>query len=209
MELTKHTHATVVLAKDGASLLVDPGAYTPNTPDLLASADAVLYTHDHPDHVDVEALQAALAQRPRLPVFGPASVADAVGGDAVRTVSAGDTFEVAGFAVRVFGGRHAVIHPDVPLVQNVAFLVDDEVFHPGDAYEVPGVPVEVLLLPTSGPWTKVAEGVDFVRAVRPRRAVAIHDLMLSDAGQSSTARFIGELGGVPLEVVPVGSTITL
>jgi L-ascorbate metabolism protein UlaG (beta-lactamase superfamily) len=209
MELTKHTHATVVLRKDGSALLVDPGAYTPDTPELLAAADAVLVTHDHPDHVDVDALRAALAERPELPVFGPASVREAVGDDRVRVVAAGGTFTAAGFEVRVFGGRHAVIHPDVPTTENLAFLVDDDVFHPGDAYEVPGVAVGTLLLPTSGPWTKVGEGVDFLRAVRPRRAIQIHDLMLSEVGQRSTARFIGDLGGLALEVVPVGTTVPL
>jgi L-ascorbate metabolism protein UlaG (beta-lactamase superfamily) len=209
MELTKHTHATVVLGKDGASLLVDPGAYTPNTPELLAAADAVLYTHDHPDHVDVEALRTALAARPDLPVFGPAAVREAVGDDRVRAVAAGDVFTTAGFEVTVFGGRHAVIHADVPLSENVAFLVDGDVFHPGDAYEVPGVPVRTLLLPTSGPWAKVGEGVDFLRAVAPQRAIQIHDLLLSEAGLRTTAQFIGDLGGVPLETVPVGTTVQL
>lgn len=217
MELTKHTHATVVLTQDGKSLLIDPGAYTPNTPDLLAAADAVLYTHDHPDHVDVEALKTAHAARPDLPVWGPASVAATVGGDAsgddiVTPVAAGATFEAAGLPVTVFGGRHAVIHADMPEMENIAFLVDGpdgNVFHPGDAYEVPGVPVTTLLLPTSGPWAKTGEGVDYLRAVAPVRAIAIHDLMLSEAGQQTNSQFVENLGGQPLEIVPVGTTVTL
>jgi L-ascorbate metabolism protein UlaG (beta-lactamase superfamily) len=209
MELTKHTHATVVLGKDGSALLIDPGAYTPNTPELLAAADAVLYTHDHPDHVDADALRTALAARPELPVFGPAGVREFVGDDRVQVVAAGDTFTAAGFEVTVFGGQHAVIHADVPVMENVAFLVDGDVFHPGDAYEVPNVPVKTLLLPTSGPWSKVGEGVDYLRAVKPQRAIQIHDLMLSETGQHSTAQFIGDLGGLPLETVPLGTTVTL
>lgn len=207
MELTKHTHATVVLTKDGASLLIDPGAYTPNTPDLLAAADAVLFTHDHPDHVDADALTAELGRRPDLPVFGPASVTDAVA--QVRAVSAGDTFDAAGFSVSVFGGQHAVIHADLPPMQNVAFLVDGDVYHPGDSYDAPGVEVATLLLPTSGPWTKLGEGVDFVRAVKAQRVIAIHDLMLSEAGQQGSARFTEQLTGTPVEIVPVGSTVSL
>ena len=210
MELTKHTHATVVLSADGVgTLLVDPGAYTPNTTELLAAADAVLITHDHPDHVDPDALRAALDARPDLPVFAAASVRESVGDERVRVVAAGDSFEAAGFDVRVFGGRHAVIHPDLPPMQNVGFLIGGEVFHPGDAYEVPGVPVGTLLLPTSGPWATVAGGVDYLRAVAPRRAVQIHDLMLSEPGQQGTLRFLSQLGGVEVELIPVGSTVTL
>ncbi len=93
-------------------------------------------------------------------------------------------------------------------MQNVGFLVGGEVFHPGDAYEVPGVPVGTLLLPTSGPWASVAEGVDHLRAVAPRRAVQVHDLMLSEPGQQATLRFLSQLGGVEVELIPVGSTAT-
>jgi L-ascorbate metabolism protein UlaG (beta-lactamase superfamily) len=209
MELTKHTHATVVLSKDGSALLIDPGAYTPNTAELLAAADAVLFTHDHPDHVDADALRTALADRPGLPVFGPAGVREFVGDDLVEVVAAGDTFTTAGFEITVFGGEHAIIHADLPPMQNVAFLIDGDVFHPGDAYEVPTVPVKTLLVPTSGPWSKVGEGVDFVRAVKPERAIQIHDLMLSEAGRQSTAQFIGDLAGTPLETLPLGATVTL
>ena len=46
-------------------------------------------------------------------------------------------FTAAGFAVKVFGEWHAKNHPDVPIVQNVGFMVDDEVFYPGDALTVP------------------------------------------------------------------------
>ncbi|MEW1957071.1 MBL fold metallo-hydrolase [Kineococcus sp. NPDC059986] len=210
MELTKHTHATVVLTHDGSSLLVDAGAYTPNTPELLAAADAVLFTHDHPDHVDADALRAELARRPDLPVVGPASVADAVEG--VRAVTPGESFDLAGVPVRVFGGQHAVIHRDLPPMQNVAFLIgegDASVYHPGDSYDAPGVPVGTLLLPTSGPWSKVGEGVDFVRAVGARRVVAIHDLMLSDAGKDGSARFTEQLTGQPVENLALGTTTTL
>jgi L-ascorbate metabolism protein UlaG (beta-lactamase superfamily) len=209
MELTKHTHATIVLSKDGSSLLIDPGAYTPNTPELLAAADAVLYTHDHPDHVDADALKTALAARPDLPVWGPASVRAFVGDDRVQAVDAGDTFTAAGFDITVFGGQHAVIHADMPVMQNVAFLVDGDVYHPGDSYDVPTVPVTTLLVPTSGPWAKLGEGVDFVRAVKPRRAIQIHDLMLSEPGLQSTAQFMENLGGIPLETLPLGTTVTL
>ncbi|GAB3463455.1 MBL fold metallo-hydrolase [Kineococcus endophyticus] len=210
MELTKHTHATVVLTQDGSSLLVDPGAYTPNTPELLAAADAVLFTHDHPDHVEPDALRAELARRPDLPVVGPASVADVV--DGVRAVSPGDGFELAGVRVRVVGGQHAVIHADLPPMQNVAYVIgegEDAVYHPGDSYDVPGTAVGTVLLPTSGPWTKLGEGVDFVRAVGARRVVAIHDLMLSDAGREGSARFTEQLTGLPVELLPVGTTVTL
>ena len=63
MELTKYTHATVVLSKGDTNLVIDPGAYTPNSAELVAATTAVLVTHDHGDHFDAGILQAALEAR--------------------------------------------------------------------------------------------------------------------------------------------------
>ncbi|MGA1813056.1 MBL fold metallo-hydrolase [Frondihabitans sp. 4ASC-45] len=224
--LTKYTHATVVFTKGEKSLVVDPGSYTPNSAELVASAEAVLVTHDHADHFDVEVLTAALGARPELTVYAPASVTSALSsalrsaGDSaaaaesvgtIVTVSAGDTFTAAGFDIAVFGDDHAVIHRDIPLVQNVGYLIDGAVFHPGDAYLEPGVPVETLLMPVSGPWINTEQAVDYVRAVAPTSTIQIHDLMLSDAGKGSTAQFLGADGltGVPMTLLAVGESTTL
>jgi hypothetical protein len=76
---------------------------------------------------------------------------------------------------------------------------------------VPPVPVRTLLVPTSGPWTKFGEAVDFVRAVNPESAVQIHEVMLSEVGQQSMAMFISPkmLTDVSLTIVPAGDTITV
>ena len=42
----------------------------------------------------------------------------------MHTVGHGDTFTAAGFDVQVHGELHAVIHPDIPRITNVGFLVD-------------------------------------------------------------------------------------
>lgn len=71
--------------------------------------------------------------------------------------------------------------------------------------------MQTLLLPTSGPWTSTAAAVDYVRSVAPERAVQIHEAMLSDLGQQSTARFLGSdgLGPVPVLILPAGESITV
>ncbi|MCU1407640.1 MAG: fold metallo-hydrolase [Glaciihabitans sp.] len=211
MELTKYTHATVVLSKDGATLVIDPGAYTPNSAELVAATTVVLVTHDHPDHFDAAVLGAALDAKPELQVFAPASTAHALGSHHGRVVavSAGDSFSAAGFEVAVYGEHHAPIHSDLDLMDNVGYLIDGNVFHPGDSYFVPDVAVPTLLVPTSGPWAKLSEGVDFVRAVAPTRTIQIHDLMLSDAGRGSFAQFTGDLTGVPLETLELGTTVAV
>jgi L-ascorbate metabolism protein UlaG (beta-lactamase superfamily) len=198
MELTKHGHACVVLADEDRRLVIDPGAFT--DPAALQGATAVLVTHEHFDHFEPERLRAALDADPALEVWTNESVAEQLDGPAgrVHVVGHGDAVTVAGFEVHVHGELHAVIHPDIPRIKNVGFLVDGQVFHPGDALTVPEEPVPTLLLPVHAPWSKVSEVIDYVRAVDADQAYAVHDALLSDTGLQVVGGMLGERGpGTP------------
>ena len=195
MQLTKQAHACVQLAKDGAVLVIDPGAF--GGADALEGADAILVTHEHFDHVEPDTLRAALTGNPGLHVWAPAPVAGQFAdfGDRVRTVAHGDDFTAAGFAVHVYGEQHATIHPDIPTVANVGFMIDGEMFHPGDSYTVPEDPASTLLVPISGPWFSTREMIDYVREVAPQRTYAIHDALLSPIGVQVAEMFSGLAAG--------------
>ncbi|CAG6393714.1 MBL fold metallo-hydrolase [Streptomyces cocklensis] len=198
MELTKFGHACVQLEKDGRRLVIDPGGLSDAT--ALEGADAVLVTHEHFDHFSEAVLRRAAAARPGLQIWTNPSVAKRLDGlgTQVSTTGDGDAFTVAGFDVRVHGAWHAVIHPDVPRIPNIGFLVDDALFHPGDALTVPDGPVGTLLLPVHAPWSTVGDLIDYVREVAPRDAYAVHDGALNDIGATMVEGFLGEGGpGVP------------
>ena len=195
MRLTKLGHACVRLEKDGEVLVIDPGAFSGDH--ALDGADAVLVTHEHFDHVVPDALRAALAGRPGLRLWAAAPVAEqfAEFGDRVRAVAHGDDFTAAGFRVNVYGAEHAVIHPDIPTVPNVGFLVDGDLFHPGDSYTVPEDPAGTLLLPGSGPWHSTSRMIDYARAVAPRRGFVIHEALLNETGLAVVDMFLGLAAG--------------
>lgn len=212
MELTKHGHACVVLREDDRRLVIDPGIFT--DPAALAGASAVLVTHEHPDHFAPEALRAALDADPALEVWTNGSVAGRLAGlgGRVHVVGDGDAVTVAGVDVHVHGELHAVIHPEIPRVANVGFLVAGEVFHPGDALTVPGEPVGTLLLPVHAPWSKTAELIDYVRAVDAERAYAVHDGLLNEAGLGVVGGLLGERGPgtpTPLRRLAPGDSVEL
>lgn len=209
MQLVKHTHACVEIGPDGSGVLIDPGSFSTDAAALVARANAVLITHEHFDHVAVDVLDDALRTRSDLSVWGPAAVTERWRidhSDRVHAVADGDRFTANGVDVAVHGDLHASIHADIPQVTNVGYLLEGKVYHPGDAYHVPDSPVDTLLLPTSGPWTKLGEAVDYVRAVRPNALIQIHEVMLSDQGQKTTATILSPqmLSQVPLIRLAVG-----
>jgi L-ascorbate metabolism protein UlaG (beta-lactamase superfamily) len=198
MELIKYGHACVVLCEGERRLVVDPGAFT--DPTALDGASAVLVTHEHPDHFVADRLRAAMDADPALEIWTNSSVAgqlEGLGGR-VHVVGHGDAVSVVGFDVHVHGELHAQIHPEIPQVKNVGFLVDGQVFHPGDALTVPDEPVATLLLPVHAPWSKASEVIDYVRAVHADQAYAVHDGLLNDTGLALMGGLLGERGpGTP------------
>ena len=204
----KYSHACVRVEDDGAVLVIDPGVFSEN--EALDGADAVLITHEHVDHLDIGKITAALGKRPSLRVYTHQAVAEqlATVAEAVTTVGVGREFEAAGFSVRAFGGMHAEIHRDIPRISNLGYLVADAFYHPGDSFAVPeGVEVETLFVPISAPWLRFADSVDFVRAVAPGRAIALHDALLSDAGLSVYNGNMRRLAGVPYSRIEPGQPV--
>lgn len=184
MRVTKFGHACVRIEHDGGTLVLDPGVFTDR--EAVEGADAVLITHEHADHYLPEHLAAVDA-----PVFTIDAVARKIREDVpevferTTVVAPGESFEAAGLPVEAVGELHAVIHPEFPRFHNSGYVIAVDgrrLYHPGDALTGPGRPVDVLFVPSSAPWARAAELVDFARAVKAPMNVAIHDRMYSEAG---------------------------
>jgi len=210
VRITKFTHSCLRLEGDGV-LVVDPGGFSERS--ALTGADAVLITHEHPDHLDVDALTDALAQRPEIKVFMHADVRSKLPAfrDVVTTVEPGQGFTAAGFTIRAYGGQHAVIYPEIPRIANLGYLISDgasNLYHPGDSFVVPdGEAVETLFVPLNAPWAKVSESLDFARAIKPERAFALHDGLLNDNGAGLYGGLLERLSGTAYARLAPGTTI--
>jgi L-ascorbate metabolism protein UlaG (beta-lactamase superfamily) len=171
----------VLLETGSARLLIDPGTFATGF-EVARELNAVLVTHQHPDHLDVEKRPVLLAANPGATLVvdeGSAPVVRDLGLPAT-VLQPGDSLEIAGVAINVAGGRHAVIHQDIPVIPNNCYVIDHGAFyHPGDSLIVPEQTIDVLGLPAAAPWLKTAEAVEFLRAVKPRAALPIHGAVVA------------------------------
>ncbi|MGH3638351.1 MAG: MBL fold metallo-hydrolase [Mycobacterium sp.] len=188
MQLTHFGHSCLLASfRDGpggaeTTVLFDPGNFSHGF-EGVTGLSAILITHQHPDHADVERLPALLDANPQAALYADPMTAAQLGG-AWQAVHVGDAVTVGHLNVRGVGGTHAVIHPEIPVIDNISYLVGDEghparLMHPGDALFNPGEPVDVLATPAAAPWMKLSEAVDYLRAVAPDRAIPIHQAVVA------------------------------
>jgi L-ascorbate metabolism protein UlaG (beta-lactamase superfamily) len=195
MRLTKFGHSCLLVEEQGARMLLDPGTLSDGFEELQGLT-AILHTHQHADHLDPARLPGLLGRNPGVRVVSDEGSAKALGeaGAEVEVVHDGDELDIGGVSARVVGRDHAVIHPDVPVIPNVGYLLGGRLFHPGDSFTLPGQPTEVLAVPIGAPWLKVSESIDYLREVGPRMAVPVHERTLSAVGMSLYYRQLEQLG---------------
>lgn len=188
MKLTKYTHSCIRLEKDGQVLVLDPGNFSESAV-ALDGAHYLLITHAHPDHFDAPTVLPTIAQNPQLEIFAPQAVIEVIKAElpeAKASVPATESsFSLGVFDIKTFGGQHALIHPLIPTIDNIAYLVDERVYHPGDSLVVPhGLTADTALVPIHAPWSKIQEVIDFTISLRARQAFPIHNGLINDRGHA-------------------------
>lgn len=207
MRISKYEHALLIVEQSAAQLVIDPGSYS-NLPELQ-NVVAVVFTHLHDDHTSQEHAQTISRNFPAVKMFGTQEVVEKLTGLNVQAVYHGDHYEVGPFQIDFYGDLHQVIHRSIPLVQNVGVMINSRLYYPGDSYTFPEQSVEILACPTSAPWLRISDVIDFLDLIRPKKCFATHNALLSEQGhalQNNRVQQIVEKHGGEFRYLNVGES---
>jgi L-ascorbate metabolism protein UlaG (beta-lactamase superfamily) len=200
VKITRMGHAALLIEAAETRVLIDPGVLSVDAAFDLEDLDGIVVTHQHPDHLDRERIDALLRRNEGAALLCDPESADLLEADTWTAHTHDDETFVGGLTVLGVGAQHAEIIPELPRIANTGVLVSADgeptLFHPGDSYDHAPEGVDVLALPLTAPWTKMAETVEFVRRVSPSTLLPIHDAGVSEFGWGLYWGHVTKFGGV-------------
>jgi L-ascorbate metabolism protein UlaG (beta-lactamase superfamily) len=184
MKIYKYIHSCILLEEQRRGLLFDPGVFSFHEghvkPDRFYDLDAIVITHNHPDHLDVEALQEIVANNPQVKVFANQQIVDQLQEKGLTaTVHVEGTITAGVFTIEALHAPHekTILADEIP--DHAAYRINGKVLHPGDSFAAdtmqPWVGTEVLLLPISAPWLNEPQALAFAKIMQPKITIPIHD----------------------------------
>ncbi|MBI2609562.1 MBL fold metallo-hydrolase [Candidatus Giovannonibacteria bacterium] len=203
MKITKFGHACMLVEENGVRVLIDPGNYSESQNDVK-NVDAILITHEHQDHLDLNSLKQILNNNAETRIITNGGVGVILKKENIKfdLVEGGQFLSVGGLLIEGYGKDHAVIHSSIPLVRNTGYFISKKFFYPGDILTTdPGRKIEIMALPVAGPWMRLSDGIDYALDLKPKICFPVHDGMLKIPGptQSIPAKIL-ESKGIKFDV---------
>jgi L-ascorbate metabolism protein UlaG (beta-lactamase superfamily) len=199
LEITFIGHGSLMFGFDGKIIHVDPfGQLTDYT--KLPKADLILITHDHPDHLDLKALESV--RTGKSTVILAQSCADRVAGGTV--MRNGDVRTVTGIRIEALPAYNMVnkrpdgqfFHPRGSGNGYLLTFGGTRVYVAGDTENIPEMKalarIDIAFLPMNLPYTMTPEMVaDAAKAFKPKVLYPYH------YGDTDVSRLVGLLKGSP------------
>ena len=172
MKITRYFQSCLLIQEGNARILIDPTPHDADAIYKLGQLDAVLYTHEHPDHFDAEMAQTFVEQG-IAPVYANASTANLI--NASKTVvTDGQEFNINGVKIKAIELPHCLMTTGKPGPQNTGYLLNNTFFHPGDGVELTGLKVDNLVLPIIGPDISLKDSFEFAKQLSAKNTIPVH-----------------------------------
>jgi L-ascorbate metabolism protein UlaG (beta-lactamase superfamily) len=181
MRIYKYIHSCLLVEEGNEKILFDPGVFSfvegKVRPETFQDVSTIILTHQHPDHVDINALKNILAQS-QATVVTNTEGKDVLAkeGIEVQVLEAGE-YQTKNFTIRALGVEHAaILAPTLP--QNTAYILNDTFLNPGDSF-APGLSalkgIQALAVPSMAPWTSEVVIAQFAQDMAPKIIIPVHD----------------------------------
>ncbi|OGY27755.1 MAG: hypothetical protein A2864_00850 [Candidatus Woykebacteria bacterium RIFCSPHIGHO2_01_FULL_39_12] len=204
MRITKFPQSNFLIEEAESKILIDPGFLTfeKYTPNIFGKLKAVLITHQHADHLEVEALK--YWQREHVPIFGNDDVAHTLAAKKIKVKKVGidNELSIGSFKIRTIdiahcrllfcsGCRQTIIADSISLDKkcalhpnlqpqtvegppNTGYLINGTFFHPGDGISLSGLKVPNAAIPITGPTIDYSAAWTLAEALGAKIVIPMH-----------------------------------
>ncbi|QQL49210.1 MBL fold metallo-hydrolase [Mucilaginibacter ginkgonis] len=181
MKIYKYLHSCLVFEEDGFKLLIDPGKFSFAegliSPEDFRDVNAIIVTHNHPDHLDADILKSIVGLS-GAPVHTNGQVSEEINKAGINSKILRDGENIIGpFILNAFEVEHEPLL-DSPTPQMTALVLNGKVLHPVDSFEQKMQQyqdIELLLLPVMAPFTTEIAVADFADELQPKQILPVHD----------------------------------
>jgi L-ascorbate metabolism protein UlaG (beta-lactamase superfamily) len=194
VKITKFVHSCLLVETPEETVLFDPGVFSWESgafsTDAVQKLDAIVITHEHPDHFHEPFVQALVQKFPDALFISTQAVVTRLHEMGIKKAACESTD-----SIRVFSTEpHADLPPLGPTPENIAVHYKDHLTVGGDRHNLEETK-EVLALSMTGPWGSARAAADMVLRLKPKVAFPVHDWHWNDqARQIEYDRFEKILG---------------
>lgn len=184
MKITKYGQSAILLENyKNKRILIDPGSYcyseTGLQPSDFGKIDILLLTHTHNDHCFPSAIKTIKENNLGIIIIGNVEVKDKLASADIASdaMQPGETRQLGEITITTVKQTHGDLSAyGKPTPDNIGFLIDEKIYHPGDAIYTTEKPhAEVLFAPICRIVVMTPEeAARYAREVGAKLVIPIH-----------------------------------
>jgi len=180
MNLTKYPQSCFLIELKDKRILIDPGSYVyadgSFKPEDWKKIDVILYTHEHEDHLDINALKIILQNnQPKIITNAACQKMLNEAGIPSLTVEPGEMTNVENIEFKGIKAKHGLLPSGDKPPEVIGFLIDRMILHTGDSIDTDKVQAEIVLICMCGQVCyEPKNAIKYLKKVKPSLVIPMH-----------------------------------